>query len=202
MKEEDFDHIISEPFLTEEGFVNEACMNELNKAIENMPPAYERLADRPEWSEKKDKWTFKKDIVAAFAKWAIRQSGYACPDNLEKVVGYLDACLDKMVDWDTCGMTELSLCDINRLLHEILMDQGISFFDDWNKAKKEWRSDSRFDCMGEAEKVDPDFGFIDLHALLKNVCLDIRTDRRDFEAFNKKFDEEQKEIEKNEQREE
>jgi len=197
INEEDFDHILSQPFLTEEGFVNEACWNELCKAIDNMPPAYERLSDDPEWSEKKDKWTFKKDITSAFAKYAIKQCPSGIPDNLEKVLGYLDACLEKMVDWDVCGMTELSLCEINRLLHEILMDQGISFFDNWNKPKKDWRSDKRFDSFGDAVNVDPDFDYIDLHALLRNVCLDIRMERRAAAAFDKKFEEEQKELEQN-----
>ncbi len=99
--------ILSQPLLTEEGFVNEACLNELNKAIQNAPKSYERLDDNSEWSVKR--WTFKKDITSGLAKYAISQSSYSCPDNLEDVIKYLDACLEKEVDWELHGMAELSL---------------------------------------------------------------------------------------------
>ncbi len=145
---------IQEPLLTEEGFVNEACLNALSKAISNMPKTYERLADEPEWNEKG--WVFIKDITGGLAKWAIRQSPNDCPKNLEKVIGYLDACLSRQFDFDTAGMCKLSLIQINKALYEILYEQGISDFDKWNEGE----------------------GFIDLDALLRNVCLDIRMERR------------------------
>jgi hypothetical protein len=40
------------------------------------------------------------------------------------------------------------------------------------------------------EHLDPDRDFIDLDALLHNVCLDIRLERRASDAFNKQFEEE------------
>ena len=184
---EDMD-IISEPFLTEEGFVNEACMNELGKAIKNTPKTHERLAHDEEWTKKR--WTFKHDITGSFAKWAIRQSGYHCPSHLEQVVSYLSACLIKEVGWEEQHyIAELSLCDINKLLYDILYEQGVSYFDDWNKPKKEWR-ETDYDCLGEAERNDPDYGYIDLDALLRNVCLDIRDEKRRDDEFDKRFEEE------------
>ncbi len=179
---------ISEPFLTEEGFVNEACMNELGKAIKNMPKTHERLSNNEEWTRKS--WTFKHNITGAFAKWAIRQSSYHCPSNLEQVVSYLSACLLKEVEWgEDYSIAELSLCDINKLLYDILYEQGISYFDDWNKPKKEWR-ETDYDCLGDAERNDPDYGYIDLDALLHNACLDIRDERRRDDEFDEKFEEE------------
>ena len=166
---------IPEPLLTEEGFINEACLNGLEKAINNMPKTYERLANDPEWSEKKDKWIFRDEIVGAFAKWACCQSPYACPDNLEIVCKYLDSCLKKEVDWETAGMTELSLVEINKLCWDILGD--FQPFLDWNKSKKE--TDKIVFTSRYSGKRDPDYDFIDLDALLHNVCLDIRTKRRE-----------------------
>ena len=183
--------MLSQPLLTEEGFLNQACINELNKALTNMPKTYNRLKDDIEWNSKK--WIFKDNITGAFAKWAIGQSPYACPDNLEKVVNYLDACLEREIDWDRNGMAELSLCDINKLLYDILYEQGIIYFDDWNKTKKDWRK-TEFNSIREAKEKDPDYDFIDLDALLRNVCLDIRTERRENDRFDKKFEEEYGEV--------
>lgn len=179
--------MIPEPLLTEEGFINEACINALNSAIANTPPTYERLANDLEWTKKY--WTFQHDIVAAFAKWAVRISPYAYPDHLIEVLGYLDACLKRMIEWDKDGMYKLSLCDINKLLHDILMDKGITYFDDWNKPKKDWRKDNK-ESFQEATDKDPDYDFIDLHALLHNVCLDLRTEHREKDSFDEKFEKE------------
>ena len=178
--------MLSQPLLTEEGFVNEACLNELNKAIQNAPKSYERLDGDSEWSVKR--WTFKKDITGALAKYAISQSSYSCPDNLEDVIKYLDACLEKEVDWEKFGMAELSLCDISKLLYDILYEQRITYFDNWNKSKKgnvEIQFVSRY-----SGPENPDYSFIDLDALLHNVCLDIRLERRASDKFHKEFEEE------------
>ena len=180
--------MLSQPLLTEEGFVNEACMNELGKAIKNMPKTYERLASNEEWTEKR--WTFKSDITGGLAKYAVSQSPYPCPDNLGKVINYLDACLEKEVDWGNHGMVELSLRDISKLLYDILYEQGFTYFDDWNKSKKgkvEIQFTSRY-----SGKPDPDYDFIDLDALLHNVCLDIREERRASDKFHEEFEKEYK----------
>jgi len=194
MKEKDIDkekdifkdiEMLSQPLLTDDGFLNEACINELNGFIKSIPRRYERLEGDEEWSVKR--WTFKDNITGALAKWAIRQSPYSCPDNLEEVINYLDACLEKEVDWRLSGMAELSLCDINKLLYDILYEQGITYFNNWNKSKKgnvEVQLVSRY-----SSKEDPDYDFIDLDALLGNVCLDIRTERRADDKFDKEFEE-------------
>ena len=185
INEDDFDEMLEEPLMTEDGSVNEACLNELDAAIHGMPKSYYRLANDEEWST--ERWTNKRDILAAFAKSATMLSPYPCPDNLEAVIKYLDTCLNSGVEWDNFGANELNLCCINKLLYDILYDQGIEYFDDWNKPKKNWR-DSDFRCFDEAERNDPDYGFIDLDALLHNTCLDIRMERRAFDKFNAEFE--------------
>lgn len=181
------DHILTQPLLTEDGFINPACMSELEQAIKNLPKTYDRLASDPEWTVKR--WIFRHDITGAFAKWAIRQSPYGCPDNLEAVVKFLDSSLRTAVKWELPprddGMAQLSLCDINRILHEILYEKGVSYFDAWNVSKTGKHATYAFDGPR-----DPDTDFIDLDALLHNVCLDIRQERRANDQFDAKFERE------------
>jgi len=186
-KPEDDIEFLSQPFLTDEGFVNPACMNELEAAFKNMPKDYDRLADDPEWYTKKDMWTFRDYIVGAFAKWACRQSPYGCPEHLTEVCGYLNESLKTYFKWETRGMEELSLCEISKALHDILMDQNITYFDQWNKSKKGKPSNITFTCSQEGS-MDPDYDFIDLYALLRNVCIDIRQERRAERIFDRGFE--------------
>ena len=63
--------MLSRPLTTEEDFINEACINELEAAILNMPPDWERLADRPEWNTKI--FLHWRKITRHLAQWAVRQ---------------------------------------------------------------------------------------------------------------------------------
>ena len=178
--------MMSQPLFTEEGFINEAGMNELSSAINNMPKTYDRLANDDEWSIKKGQWIFRKYIVGSFAKWACRQSPYNCPDNLETTCKYLDACLKRYFDWGKIGMIELSLIEINKACWDILKD--FKPFLDWNECKKGKTPGISFSSSFDGP-TDPDYDFIDLDALLHNVCLDIRSERREDDAFDKEFNE-------------
>ena len=44
------DHVLEQPLTTEDGFINEACMNELASVLRNIPRTYERLKNEDEWS--------------------------------------------------------------------------------------------------------------------------------------------------------
>jgi len=182
--------MLNEPLLTEDGFVNPACMNELENVLNNCPKTYQRLTNDPEWTKRH--WVFKHDITAALAKWAIRQSPYAYPERLDEVVKYLDACLD--VEFKKAGcldtsdiMAELSLCEINKMLYGILHEQGVEAFDNWNKAKN---GSEEIVLASRYSKAHPDSDFIDLDALLHNVCIDLRMEFRVNDEFDKKFEEE------------
>lgn len=180
--------IISQPLTTEEGFLNPACMAELGSAIANLPKTFDRLSGDPEWSIKKDQWTFKHEIVGAFAMWACRQSPYGVPDGLENVCKYLNAALKSCAPWDDMGgMAEASLCEINKWLHDILYDQGVSEFDSWNRCKVGETPDIQFSSRFDGKR-DHDREFIDLDALLHNVCVSIRDERRKDKAFNEAFE--------------
>ena len=60
-------------------------------------------------------------------------------------------------------------------------------FDNWNKCKKGDTPDISFTCRYENER-NPDREFIDLDALLHNVCVSLRDDFRREDAFDKKFE--------------
>ena len=162
-------HMLTQPLLTEEGFVNEACINELESHIQNMPPDWERLADDPEWSTKIYlRW---RDITGYLANWAIRNISdndpTPYPPKLESVIGYLNACIRPK--FDKLGYAHFTLCEINKMLHEILMPEQM--FLDWNDSKiiKGW---------------------LDLDALIRNVCLSIRDEKRESDRFHAKFEKE------------
>lgn len=177
--------MIDEPLLTEDGFINPACMNALEAAIKNMPKTYDQLSDEPEWNI--PRWTHYREITAGLAYCAVKQFLDDYPDdedntiyepkppahapNLEKIIGFLHACIRPKFDKN--GSAFLSLCDISKMLYDILYGQGVSVFDDWNK------------------KEVMAMHWIDLDALLHNVCLLIRQDRREFDRFNERFHKEQ-----------
>lgn len=158
----------------------------IEDAIEGMGKTHERLRGDPEWDERKDLWTSPHQIVGAFAMWACRQSPYGVPDGLENVCKYLSAALKTEFKWATAGMQELSLCEINKALYDILYEQGVEEFDAWNERK------NGRDGMGFSSRMDsgsnPDDDFIDLDALLHNVCVTIRDERRANKAFDEKFE--------------
>ena len=165
--------MLQEPLATEDGFLNEACIKELNAAILNTPETHERLAGNPEWSTAF--WTSDIDIIGALADSAVQCHGGA-PLKLESVTNYVMACLrsgpfkDNRCDGehDRFRLAELSLCDINRLLWGYLRD--LKDFNDWNEEK----------IVGK--------NWIDLSACLHNVCISIRDGRRHNVAFDMGFE--------------
>jgi len=157
-------------------------MNELSAVIKNMPETYDRLSGDPEWNTPRiTRW---RNIVAGLSTWAIRNimddrndedgkmvfmNSPVFPPGLENVLGYLGTCLRKDKIFDELGYAKLSLCQINKMLHDILMEDG-SIFVSWNTEE----------TMGKA--------WLDLSALLHNVCLSIRDERRDNDRFDAKFE--------------
>lgn len=171
MKLPDDIEMLSQPLLTEEGFVNEACMNELSSWIDNMPETWERLADNPEWNEQR--WIYTSAISGYLAHWAVRLYR-KCPPNLVQVVDYVATCLrrefekrDGIGDLDDI-MCQMSLCEINKMLWDILGE--LKVFTAWNTEE----------VMGE--------NWLDLSAVLHNVCLSIRNEWREDKRFNEEYE--------------
>jgi len=163
--------MLTQPLLTAEGFVNEACINELNAAVRNMPESYDRLENNPEWSL--PVCTVDIDILGALANSAVQRFG-CCPPDLELIIGYARECFRRDVftddHWDKTDkfrLADISLCDINRRLWEYIGD--LPQFMAWNDSEvhENW---------------------IDLSACLHQTCILVRNDRRHFRSFNEGFD--------------
>jgi hypothetical protein len=160
--------IIEAPMLTEDGFINPVFEAELEGAINNAwADATRRCEEDPEWNT--PRWTMWREVTGYFALWAVRQiespDTTPFPPGLEKMIGYLSACTRSK--FDEHEMAELSLCQIERMLEEILWP--METFQSWND-----------------RDVLP--GWLDLYALLRNVCCSIRNERREFDRFNREFD--------------
>jgi hypothetical protein len=185
----DPEDILKQPLLDEDGKLNPMCVAEITETINATGKTHERLRGDPEWDVSKDQWTFPDEITGAFAMWACRQSPYGVPDGLENVCKYLHACLLKERKWENSGMEELSLCEINKMLYDILYEQGVAEFDAWNRCKVGDTPDIQFTSAVDGRR-NPDRDFIDLDALLHNVCLTIRDERRKNKAFDERFEKE------------
>jgi hypothetical protein len=171
---------IKEPLLNADGSLNLDFLKEMKEILESLPNVSPRLEDNPEWNIKKDKWIFRQEIVGAFALWSCRMSPYGVPWGLEVVCKYLNECLKREYKWAKGGMEELSLFEIYQVLNDILIKNGIKQFKDWGKAKSGRTDQSNF-LSSFGGTHDPDDDFVDLNALILNVCITIRDDRRIFE---------------------
>ena len=118
----------------------------------------------------------KKDILGGIAKWAVHQSPYHRPDNLEIVIDKLNELISPMFSETDLSkhFMELSYQEIQDF---VLGHCGqIPEFMAWNEPKIQTGnplqgSSSRY------HKTKPDYDYIDLHALARNVANDILRDQ-------------------------
>jgi len=121
-----------------------------------------------------------KAVAGYFAMWAVRQSPYPCPDNLEKVLRRLERQLTKYAK-DRPGANSLMKAEgmfriDRRSLQEMLLDvlRPMREFQRWNQRKNGNKDTlhfvSRYD---DPRKIDPDNEFIDLDALVRNVAMSV-----------------------------
>lgn len=109
-----------------------------------------------------------KDVLANFARWAVYQSPYNCPDNLAAVLSDLSTVL-KLRHPEVVKGT--GIMDVERADMEATLSGFIEQHPEvqaWNQRKNGDQSPysftSRYDGPG-----DPDADFIDLDALRMNV---------------------------------
>jgi hypothetical protein len=123
----------------------------------------------PNIGQPREIWAFAHDITGAVALWAVHQSPYPVPDNLETVLRKLHAlCKD---GFDTAGMRKFeSFTDLEAFISQAL--RTIPEYLAWNERKNGNQNPhhftSRYDGVG-----DPDDNFIDLGALERNVTMHI-----------------------------
>lgn len=122
--------------------------------------------------EKKKKFLFsKKDILGLVAKHAIGATPYHRPDNLEIVI-------DKLNDIITPFFKKDEEFEFMELDYEAIKEfvfkhtTAIPEFEAWNEPKI--KSDSPWiGTSSRYHSIKPDYDFIDLHALARNVANDI-----------------------------
>lgn len=112
------------------------------------------------WSGQERYFTSKNAVVGAIANWAVRQSPYVCPDNLESAIKEAhERFPDNEEYFETdCRCLELALRDLFERVPDIMA---------WNKAKK---GDAEYVFVSRYGGPKPDYDFIDLSALAANVA--------------------------------
>lgn len=125
------------------------------------------------------------DIVGEVAKWAVRQSPYPVPDKLEAVLSALDSALavdfkapddiHAFIGWRT----------LEGYIEPILF--AIPEFMAWNERKNGGNAPFQFVSRYDGPR-DPDGDFIDVHALVRNVALNLSREAEREAAFDAKFE--------------
>lgn len=128
----------------------------------------------PAWRDTNSHYVFLDQLIGAVAFWAVRQSPYDCPDNLEGALKKLTVVLREKHTWgDAFGQPEFEVqqalgtlstftCkEIRRLLEGNFT--AVPEIMAWNEKKVEGYNH-------EQDVYNPDFDFIDLGALALNVA--------------------------------
>ena len=140
-----------------------------------------KLAADPEWNTPKS--LHAKDLVEAFAVGVIRADcwhrGYKLPPDFEGVVNWIAFNVQhEFAD----EVVQLSLLDVERLFWE-WANQHPAFLK-WNETDKLVGVVHRNAPLPEARD------FIDLHALIRNCTIHLRTEIRERERFECEFEKE------------
>jgi hypothetical protein len=121
-------------------------------------------------------WVFLSELLGHIAMWAIRQSPYPVPENLEKVLRDFSEIVEQ--DFDVAsqykgGMrTFRTQREIEDLLEKYLFP--LPEVQAWNRPKIEVEQYLEYDPT-----PTPDHDFIDLYALARNVAMGLITNEED-----------------------
>jgi hypothetical protein len=115
-------------------------------------------------------------LLGVFAKYAVQQSPYHRPNNLEKVLDRLNENLDDLFKDEPLGVREFKNWQ-ELESHLAVATELIPEFQQWNNRKNGNEEPSlafisRYDTPG-----DPDDDFIDLEALWRNVANEIEREQ-------------------------
>lgn len=120
------------------------------------------------------------DILGEIAGWAVRQSPYVAPDNLDEALEGLSAELDSM--WTVTHQNFRAAYFSNQYdLCQTLVAafQRVPQIVDWGKPKSA-KDDTVMVFVSRYEKPHPDDDSIDLDALARNVAKDLWSDAVEF----------------------
>jgi len=121
-------------------------------------------------------YAFRKDFTGALAKCLVKQSPYAVPDNLEKIL--IDFHKRVPYDFDQNGMTLVNLATMTKTINNILESMpDVMALNKRKNGKEGWGYTSRF-----TGKPEPDNDFIDIMAVAQNITCEF-ADRADAESW-------------------
>jgi len=115
----------------------------------------------------------KNDIISGVAKWGVAQSPYHRPDKLEIVLDKLNEIITPFfveAEKKNLGFIEMTYEEIKDFVFK--HTTSIPEFEAWNEPK----IDTGNPFQGSSSRyhtTKPDYNFIDLHALARNVANDI-----------------------------
>jgi hypothetical protein len=123
-------------------------------------------------------YVFSKQVAGELAKWAIRQSPYSCPDNLESVVTRFVELFPKSDDASLRQLDMIAFDEQGELYDAVqATSEQIPELLAWNTRKN--GNDAPLGFCSRYSRPDPDDDFIDLHALWGNVARTIFCEERD-----------------------
>lgn len=116
-------------------------------------------------------WFTKDNILGGVAKWAIQQSPYDMPDNLEIALKNLNEVISPYFRPDEEFLaTTMTYEDIIRFVFESMIE--LPQIRAWNEPKI--KSDHPLvGTSSRFHRTKPDYDFIDLHAMARNIANDI-----------------------------
>lgn len=126
----------------------------------------------------------RRQLVASLAHWGIRQAPYTLPDDLVYVLLKFDEDLSKQwTDDPVFSFAEFTRKELTELLRSTLM--AIPQFKDWNLSavekdkgvKVDDESRKPFMFTSRYHQPKPEHDFIDLDAIIGNICNDVERDQ-------------------------
>jgi len=145
-----------------------------------MKPALKHCPDKkeiifPVWRDERKHLFSIKDILGAFAMWAVRQSPYICPSNIEIAIKELAFELPKQIEFDSerFDFAEVSCDEIREAIDKCF--DHIDIIKMWNQPKS--GHNAPFVFCGRYSKPIPDDDIIDLNALSMNISHSLIAER-------------------------
>jgi len=122
------------------------------------------------WEDKKARYISAGDIVGSFTKWAVQQSPYVCPENLEEGIKQFSKAVGYKGKYKSLKMKGSTL---HKLVKKAIdkCPQVLA----WNDSKIKVAG-RQFNFVDRYYTTKPDYDFVDLSALARNIYHDVWLD--------------------------
>lgn len=109
------------------------------------------------------------DILGQFARWAVEQSPYTCPDNLETAIKSLKERLKEKIEFESIGSDFEYIETTREPLEKSIFEsfESLPVIMAWNVPKK--GPEREFYFTSRYDSIKPDYDIIDIHALARNI---------------------------------